>query len=350
MTIELSNFTIKDEYTLGYDYSKIIAGLKKLPALFSEIGKIQNPVDTDKRIIALIFYIGVLSEFENGALHVDCSALAKRYRMKSPSPGMREIKALPRVGFNIDSLRFVDGVIEKKGRIDELAELIVSHADIGILIAIKVFAAACTLGGREYFSQLDFRLLADDASKPYKPPFSETLPIVQMKDVISQERFDFIGTSDKEFILAFDTGMRELGYDFGGDIGSGNCWGRYMVIYSKLGVTAKQVVARIYIREYDIVLRLYFSDIDKHRAYIENAPPHIKAVFTGEHGDCKHCENGHGKDGICKFRKSYTLEDRRFEKCNGVVFEFWKPDMEKLPDYIDLLKEFYAGKRRMSYE
>jgi len=57
-------------------------------------------------------------------------------------------------------------------------------------------------------------------------------------------------------------------------------------------------------------------------------------------------DDGILKDGLCKFRKTYTLDGRRFEKCNGAVFEFRQPNKEKLPDYMDLLKEFYAGKRR----
>ena len=167
-----------------------------------------------------------------------------------------------------------------------------------------------------------------------------------MKDIINQERFGIISAADKDFILAFDAEMRGLGYDFGGGIGSGYCWGRYMIIYAKTGVKAKSVAARISIRDDGIFLRLYFSDIDKHRSFLENAPQHIKAVFTGNHGDCKHCATGHRKDGLCKFRKTYTLDGRRFEKCNGIVFEFGQPSREKLPDYMDLLKEFFAGKKR----
>ncbi|MCL2512437.1 MAG: hypothetical protein FWF08_00930 [Oscillospiraceae bacterium] len=166
----------------------------------------------------------------------------------------------------------------------------------------------------------------------------------QMKDIISEARFDIIEEADREFIIAFDKEMRGLGYDFGGDIGKGYCWGKYMIIYSKSGVKSKKVAARIFIRDDCIVLRLYFSGIDKHRAYIENTPLHIKEVFTGEHGDCGHCEGGHREGGFCKFRKTYTVANRSFEKCNGVVFEFWWPDLAKLPDYMDLLNEFYAGK------
>jgi hypothetical protein len=164
-----------------------------------------------------------------------------------------------------------------------------------------------------------------------------------MRSILSESRFDFISDPDKSFIIAFDEEMRRLGYDFGNYIGSGYCWGRYMIIYTKAGVKNKNVIARIYIRDTEIILRLYFSNIDKHRSYIESAAPYIKDVFTGVHGDCSHCKND--KNGICKFRKTYTMESRLFEKCNGIVFEFWQPDLSKLPGYIDLLSEFYKTKK-----
>ena len=44
---------------------------------------------------------------------------------------------------------------------------------------------------------------------------------------------------------------------FGGKIGSGYCWGKYMVIYRKSGVKSENVYARIYMRDADIVLRLF---------------------------------------------------------------------------------------------
>ena len=116
-----------------------------------------------------------------------------------------------------------------------------------------------------------------------------------------------------------------------------------MIIYSKIGVKSKQVAARIYIRENSIILRLFLNKIDKHREYIENAQDFIKEVFTGEHGKCNHCHNDKG--GICKFRKTYTLENNCIEKCNGVTFEFWAPNLEKLPGYMGLLKEFYPIRR-----
>jgi hypothetical protein len=116
-----------------------------------------------------------------------------------------------------------------------------------------------------------------------------------------------------------------------------------MIIYSKLGVKSKQVAARIYIREKSIVLRLFLNKLDKHREYIENAPVYIKSVFTGEHADCKHCHND--KNDVCRFRKTYMLDNKYYKKCNGITFEFWEPDVEKLHGYIGLLKEFYPDRK-----
>ena len=165
-----------------------------------------------------------------------------------------------------------------------------------------------------------------------------------MKTILEEERFDFVSKENKDFILAFNDEITKLGYDFGGNIGSGFCWGRYMVIYSKTGVKNKQVAARIYIRENSIVLRLFLNQIDKHREYIEKSKDFIKDVFINDFGRCKHCRDE--KQENCKFRKSYHLDDELIEKCNGVTFEFWEPNLNKLPDYINLLKEFFPLRRK----
>ncbi len=164
-----------------------------------------------------------------------------------------------------------------------------------------------------------------------------------LADILNEDRFDFISTADREFILAFDGEMARLGYDFGGKIGSGYCWGKYMLIYSKSGVKSKAVYARIYIRDTSIVLRLFLNGIDKHREFIENAPAYIKEVFVGPRGDCVHDHDG--EDGGCMFRKTYTLDGRLIEKCNGITFEFHDPDLRKLGDYVTLFTEFYPKKK-----
>ncbi|WP_066719618.1 hypothetical protein [Clostridium sp. Marseille-P299] len=169
-----------------------------------------------------------------------------------------------------------------------------------------------------------------------------------MKTILEEKRFDIVSEKNKEFILAFNNEITKLGYDFGGNIGSGFCWGEYMVIYSKTGVKNKQVAARIYIRQNSIVLRLFLNKIDKHREYIEKSKDFIKGVFMNDYGKCKHCRDD--EEGGCKFRKSYSLEEELIEKCNGFTFEFWEPNMDKLPDYINLLEEFYRLRRKRAME
>lgn len=164
-----------------------------------------------------------------------------------------------------------------------------------------------------------------------------------MDAVLKEERFDFVSDANKAFILAFNAEMARLGYDFGGSIGSGYCWGKYMVIYTKAGVKSKNVVARIYIQESGLVLRLFFSNIDKHHTFIEKAPAHIKSVFTGEFGRCRHDRDD--GDGKCQFRKSYTIDGSLIEKCNGETFWFFNPSIDRLCDYIALFTEFYPQKK-----
>lgn len=167
-----------------------------------------------------------------------------------------------------------------------------------------------------------------------------------MKSILENEIFNIISAEDKAFIIAFDDEITKFGYDSGGNIGSGFCWGKYMIIYSKTGVKNKQVAARIYIREEGIILRLFLNKIDKHRKYIEDSSAYIKDVFINEHGKCQHCHDEKG--GNCKFRKAYTINNNYYEKCNGMTFEFRKPDLKKLGDYIGLLREFYPVKKKIN--
>ena len=166
-----------------------------------------------------------------------------------------------------------------------------------------------------------------------------------MIPMLQEARFDFVSPIDKAFTEAFDDEMTRLGYNFGNKIGDGFCWGKYMLIYRKTGVKSKKVYARIYLRDDDIVLRMFFSGIDKHREYIEQAPTHIKEAFTSDFSECHHCHNQR-EDGSCKFRKTYTLDGVFYERCNGHTFWFFEPTIEKMSDYIGLFTEFYKPRKR----
>lgn len=163
-----------------------------------------------------------------------------------------------------------------------------------------------------------------------------------IENQINEKQFDFISESDKNFIITFTQALEHMGYTYGDTIGSGFCWGRYMLIYRKANVKSKNVVARIYIKDDSIVLRLFLNNVTKHSKYITTTSAYIKNVFVGEYGTCKHC-----KGDKCKFRKDYEIDGVKYEKCNGATFEFYHPTVENLQDYLDLFHEFFlVGRRR----
>lgn len=153
---------------------------------------------------------------------------------------------------------------------------------------------------------------------------------------LNEQPFQFISETNKGFIIAFTKALESLGYTYGGIIGSGFCWGKYMMIFRKANAKSQNVVARIYIKDETIVLRLFLNKVTKHAPFISAAPDHIKGAFTGEYGNCKHCKGDH-----CKFRKDYEIDGVAIEKCNGTTFEFPNPTVERLSDYIALFEEFY---------
>ena len=156
-----------------------------------------------------------------------------------------------------------------------------------------------------------------------------------MEQKLSEERFNIISESNKAFIIAFDKEFNDLGFDYGGGIGDGYGWGKYMIIYGKTGVKSRPCPARIYIKDSgDIQLRLFLKNIDKHEPYIENAPPHIKGAFVFDWGDCKNCMP------TCKAMKIYTVDGQKFKKCCHSTAYFNNPSAKKLPDYLALYSEF----------
>ena len=158
---------------------------------------------------------------------------------------------------------------------------------------------------------------------------------------LAEKQFDFVKEQDKLFITEFTQALEEMGYTCGGEIGSGYCWGKYMLIFRKANVKSKKVAARIYIKEDSIVLRMFFSNVTNHAAYISAMPAHIQNAFTGEYGTCKHC-----KGDNCRFRKDFEIAGEKYEKCNGTTFEFHSPQLEALPDYLALFKEFYPSSKK----
>ena len=54
-----------------------------------------------------------------------------------------------------------------------------------------------------------------------------------MYTVLAQARFAYVQQRDKDFISAFNKEIKNLGDDFGKDIGSGYWRGKYMIVYKK---------------------------------------------------------------------------------------------------------------------
>jgi len=161
-----------------------------------------------------------------------------------------------------------------------------------------------------------------------------------LEEILAEDRFKIISMSDKAFIIAFDKALNEVGYGFGGTI-IGNR-DLMVIVYGKTGTKTRQRPACIYIKDDgSIGLKLYLNKVDDHRQYIEDAPTHIKELFTNDVGKCDGCNF---KGGKCKYKctKIYTIGGRLFNKC---YFEITDISVEDVSDYIDLLSEFYPTKR-----
>lgn len=156
---------------------------------------------------------------------------------------------------------------------------------------------------------------------------------------MTESRFDFVGGENKSFIVEMTKALENAGYTYGGVIGDGICWGKYMLIFRKAGVKSKKVAARIYIRANCVALRLFLSGVTGHSRFIESAPDYIKEVFVGKSGSCSRCR---GEE--CRFRKSYEIGGEKIDKCNGEVFTFESPTVERIPDYMALFHEFYPSR------
>ena len=162
-----------------------------------------------------------------------------------------------------------------------------------------------------------------------------------IEQFLTERRFDIISEPDKDFIIAFDKVISEFGYDFGGCVTSGNVWSPMVIIYGKTGTKSRPCAARVYIKDDGIIFRLYLNKVDSHRQYIENAPAHIKEAFSSQTGLCTSCWDK------CPSRPApYTIDGIQIQKCQHHRFYFTAPTIEKMPDYIGLLKEFYASKKK----
>jgi len=169
-----------------------------------------------------------------------------------------------------------------------------------------------------------------------------------MKNLLSDEKYNFISEKDKQFIVAFDDAITKAGYESNG-IQPYVVFGKYKIEYFRAGLKTQKYLARIYIRDEEIVLRMYFSNIDKHREYIEKSPDFIKSPFINDYMRCnegKRCGGIGDKNGICRYRKTYTIDNTVYNKCAEQSFMFFQPDISHAEKYIELLTTFYPDRKR----
>ena len=160
---------------------------------------------------------------------------------------------------------------------------------------------------------------------------------VGLKGTLSENVFNVISDTDRAFIYTFDEKMNELGYDFGNRLWGASSYSE--VAYSKTGTKSKNMVSRLKIQHDNgkISLRFYIpnADINKKRAYIENAPEHIRKAWIFENKNCTGCNSS------CSPKK-YMLDGREFLKCMHYAGTFTNPNMANLTDYIALVSEFFV--------
>ena len=124
-----------------------------------------------------------------------------------------------------------------------------------------------------------------------------------------------------------------------------SCLGNTKIEYYKPGNKTNKYIARFYFRDDEIVLRLYFSNIDKHKEYIEKSPDFIKKPFIDESHLCKNC-NGMITNGKCRYRKTYALHGVPYVKCAEQSFMYYNMEAKNALNYAELLTVFYPAKKR----
>ena len=166
-----------------------------------------------------------------------------------------------------------------------------------------------------------------------------------MEKLLSDEKYAFVNQKNKDFIVAFNTSMIEIGYA-NNSIQPYVVFGKYKIEYYKPGNKIKKYIARFYFRDDDIVLRLYLSNIDRHADYIEKSPDFIKKPFVDSSHTCKKPDcKGMGSEP-CRYRKIYTIDGVTHIKCAEQSFCFYEMDAQNASTYVELLTTFYPDKKR----
>ena len=360
--IKYEDITIADEHLNGQDYDRCKNALWSIHNIFNKIKNNSTPQCESANIFAL-HIISSLASFKDENMDSIVfsfpeSAIKIRYADTVK-------KDLEQNGFVFSDYVFADGEKPKKNpNLNKVQQFTFSYNGEDfkdVIFGLKFLRDICAKypqgkdfgiygkGASIFFDNGDISIAFKNANVIDKErEFNQNKKdnMKNMKDMLQEERFNIISDDDKAFIIAFDKEMEKLGYDYGGDIGTGHGWGIYQIIYGKTDTKSRPIATRIYVKkDGSILLRLFLNKIDTHRKYIENAAAFIKDVFTNDKEICTRCAIK--DDGTCGYNsfKPYTIDGREIVKCNGKAFVFRGPSLEKLPDYVDLLSKFYKKKK-----
>jgi len=320
VNINYDNITIASEHLNGCDPGHC---KNALWSIYNVIAKTKK-TSTDhwqNTNLDILYAIGKVASFKDDGMATLILPEDEKLEIKSTSK-----KNLTASGFTISNKG--GQALSYKG--DDFAN---------VIFGLKLFASICEKSGAyaaQFFRYGDISIACSGADIPAREKEIQAIIDYEksLMGILSQERFNIISDRDRAFIAAFDKEMNAIGYNFIGNLSSVT---KYTEIPYSKGGTSKTIFSRIRIwhENGEIVLRLYFTNIDKCRSYIENAPAHIKAAFAFEGGDCKDCM------ATCKSVKKYAIDGQEYYKCCHSIARFNNPIVEKMPDYMALLAEFF---------
>ena len=146
---------------------------------------------------------------------------------------------------------------------------------------------------------------------------------------------------DLAFIAAFDEAMHAAGY-VRYKLHDNAYWNSF-IAYIKPGAKTPKIIARIYLHDDSNVLRVYASNVDRRRAYLESAPAFIQQPFSDDSDICKPCKGMHIPNGNCRYQKTYTLHGKTHVKCAEQSFRYTNLDAKNAQYYVGLVAAFYPS-------